>query len=100
MKPERHGKVADLEGRKFGRLTVTEFAGTDQDYKLKTNKCEMVSSSNWKCVCDCGEIVFRTSKQLRLRSGLWCEECKKKYSKVGSVSILELGIKFNKGIEQ
>lgn len=41
----------DLTGRKFGRLTVLEYAGSDKQ-----------RISLWKCKCDCGnEVVVRGS---------------------------------------
>lgn len=39
-------KVKDLTGQRFGRIVVTEFAGTDKH-----------RMSRWHCVCECGEMV-------------------------------------------
>lgn len=41
-------------GKRFGRLTVLEYAG-----KNKSGR------SQWKCKCDCGEIVIRPNSALR-----------------------------------
>lgn len=42
------GKIKDISGQKFGRLTAIEFRGTDKGNAL------------WLCKCDCGnEIVAR-----------------------------------------
>lgn len=42
------GKIKDLTGQKFGRLTVIEYVG----------------NKKWKCKCDCGNIVEVKSKSL------------------------------------
>lgn len=98
MKPQdRHGKVLKLEGQKFGRLTVIEYVKTSSQYNVKEKSCEMKSLSVWKCECECGKTVERTSKQLRLRIGLWCDDCKKIYAKSSQPKIVDLGIKFSKG---
>lgn len=97
MKPERHGKVLKLEGLTFGRLKVLEFVKTSAEYKVKENSCSMKSLSVWKCQCECGEIVERTSKQLRLRIGLWCDKCKKIHAK-NNPKIVDIGIKFSNGV--
>lgn len=47
------GKVKDLKGQRFGRLTVIEFAGTDKH----RNKI-------WKCECDCGNIKNVSGRHL------------------------------------
>jgi len=48
------GKMIDLTGQRFGRLTVVERVGTDKwGYIL------------WKCKCDCGNEVTVISASLR-----------------------------------
>lgn len=47
-------RIIDLKGRKFGKLTVIELAGTD---KHKT--------SLWRCQCECGNTVVVRSANLR-----------------------------------
>lgn len=49
------GKVKDLTGQRFGRLTVIEFAGTKN------------GNAYWKCQCDCGAIC--TANGVHLRRG-------------------------------
>ena len=39
------GKIKDLTGKRFGRLTVIELAGIDSK-----------SRARWLCKCDCGNI--------------------------------------------
>lgn len=51
---KRHAAGRDLVGRRFGRLTVTEFAGLN-DYPRAT----------WRCVCDCGNHVVVTGHHLK-----------------------------------
>ena len=48
------GKLIDLTGRRFGRLTVIEFAGMDKGRKSK-----------WRCRCDCGKEIVVTSYSLQ-----------------------------------
>lgn len=50
------GKIKDITGEKFGRLTVIEFAGYGTSNKTQ-----------WKCLCECGnEIIVKTNS---LRTG-------------------------------
>jgi hypothetical protein len=51
------GKIIDLTGQRFGRLTVVEFAGLTKVGKSVTKKAA------WNCKCDCGvyKIVLRHS---------------------------------------
>lgn len=49
-------KIGDLTGKRFGKLTVLEFAGTVKDYQ-----------KTWKCKCDCGNI--KIIRQQHLVSG-------------------------------
>lgn len=44
-----------LLGRKFGKLTVTDKIG-----------------SKWKCVCDCGNIVMASEKDLTAGNTVGC----------------------------
>lgn len=46
-------KVKDLEGKRFGRLTVVEFAGLDEHHRAL-----------WKCECECGAECVVLSKYL------------------------------------
>lgn len=47
-------KIIDLKGRKFGRLTVLNVAGSNGQGKAL-----------WLCKCECGENVVATSDNLR-----------------------------------
>ena len=47
------GKLIDLTGQKFGRLTVIERAGSSKDKKAM-----------WRCLCDCGEESIVIGKNL------------------------------------
>ena len=48
------GKVIDLTGQVFGRLTVVSFAG------IGSNR-----SARWECICLCGAVVVINSATLR-----------------------------------
>lgn len=48
------GKLIDLTGQKFNRLTVLELG--------KRNSCGQIQ---WKCKCECGNIVFVTTTYLK-----------------------------------
>lgn len=47
--------LGNLIGKKFGRLTVSEYVGTDKHQKRV-----------WSCICDCGKQTEVTTTQLRL----------------------------------
>lgn len=53
----------DLTGQRFGRLRVVEYAGSSKQRVV------------WKCVCDCGSIVYKTTTQLRYSRKLLCDKC-------------------------
>lgn len=48
------GKTIDLAGCQFGKLTVLERAGSNQDNKAM-----------WKCLCECGKTIVACGKELR-----------------------------------
>ncbi len=48
------GKIIDLTGQKFHRLTVIEYCG------LQDNR-----HAYWKCRCDCGNICYKMGYLLR-----------------------------------
>ena len=52
--------LIDLTGQKFGKLTVVERFGNS--YVKHSGK---IASALWKCVCDCGEIRYKTTSDLR-----------------------------------
>ena len=49
------GKIIDMTGKKFGRLTVVEF-----DPNKKIN-----NKAYWICKCDCGNILSVRGQDLR-----------------------------------
>jgi hypothetical protein len=55
-------KRLDLVGRRFGKLIVCSFAGTEREIFSKG------TAAVWNCKCNCGENKFVRSKHLR--SGL------------------------------
>ena len=48
------GALADITGKKFGRLTVLEYAGSNNSNRAL-----------WKCLCDCGNEVIARSDALK-----------------------------------
>lgn len=60
------GKLIDLTGQRFGRLTVIERAGTQCGHVM------------WRCVCDCGNQVLSPSGDLRKGKTKSCGCAKKK----------------------
>ncbi len=48
------GKFEDLTGKKFNRLTVLGLAERNSSRQIQ-----------WKCKCDCGNIVFATTTYLK-----------------------------------
>lgn len=63
------GKLIDLTGRKFGRLTVLERAENTNDGYPK-----------WKCVCDCGNEVVVKGSNLRQGRSTSCGCYQKEYT--------------------
>ncbi|MBQ6358534.1 MAG: hypothetical protein IJI97_06200 [Clostridia bacterium] len=52
----------DMVGRRYGRVTVLEFAGVT----------ELSRNARWKCRCDCGTVFVTTGYALRRGS---CRSC-------------------------
>jgi len=50
--PKRHGRVADLATKRFGRLTAVEYLGTKRGRAL------------WLCKCDCGTVASKVAGDL------------------------------------
>ena len=48
------GKIINLTGQKFGKLTVIELSGYDNEHRAL-----------WKCKCDCGNEITARSNNLR-----------------------------------
>lgn len=57
---KQHPKVKDLAGLKFGRLTITAFAG------MRYGK------SQWVCRCDCGVVIITAARYLKEGSSTSC----------------------------
>ena len=61
------GKVIDLTGQRFGRLTVIEKVSKNNE-----------SRAYWRCRCDCGNEVISSEKDLRTghtqSCGCYCRE--------------------------
>lgn len=78
------GKFLDLTGQKFGRLTVIE--STEQ---------QINNSVVWKCKCDCGNIRFISSKNLRMGKTNSCGCLKKESDKKPKGNVInEIGNKY------
>lgn len=59
---------ADLAGRKFGSLTVTEdYIQTGDRPNRKTR---------WRCVCECGNELWADRTSLIKRKSQYCNECR------------------------
>lgn len=56
--------VEDLTGKKFGSLLVLEKSFKDQYRNI-----------HWKCLCDCGNITYPTSRALKSGGTKRCKEC-------------------------
>ena len=57
MQIEKHlmsKRVQDLTGKKFGRLTVIKYLGSDTKWR----------ESQWLCSCECGNVTVVTSRRL------------------------------------
>lgn len=58
-----HGNIKDLQGNRYGNLTVLELT----DLKLEKKR-----GAVWKCLCDCGNICYKTSTDLQDKRRLTC----------------------------
>jgi 5-methylcytosine-specific restriction endonuclease McrA len=56
--------VLNLIGKRFGKLTVVEFAGIKRNGKK--------SRSTWKCLCDCGNYTVTIADSLKSGSSKSC----------------------------
>ena len=63
-------KWKDISGQRFGRLTALERADCPKQ------------AYRWKCICDCGTIIYRTAKSLQRASERGkeaaCPKCSKR----------------------
>lgn len=55
------GKPIDMAGLKYGRLTVIEMAGHNHHKQRQ-----------WRCTCDCGNLVEKTGSDIRNGNTLSC----------------------------
>lgn len=63
------GRRKDIAGQRFGRLTAVE--RSDQ-YIVRKNHSKRFK---WKCVCDCGTVVYRLPEKLRADIDSSCDNC-------------------------
>jgi len=54
-------KMIPMEGRRFGKLTVTGYTGSRYGGRA--------SRAAWHCRCDCGTDTIKTGAHLREREG-------------------------------
>ena len=66
------GKIKDLRGQRFGKLTVV--ARSDHYVTLPIGTKKYM----WECRCDCGETVYRLSEHLREEINSSCVKCAQK----------------------
>lgn len=58
----------DLTGKKFGRLTVLESSEKRGSRGKRTVPL-------WRCICDCGETVYKATDTLKGRECSMCAKC-------------------------
>ena len=63
------GRRRDLTGKRFGKLTAVE--RSDRYVETKSGGRKYL----WKCVCDCGEVVYRLPEKLRDHTNSACDRC-------------------------
>lgn len=66
-------KQVRLEEQRFGRLTVLELS----EERLPRGEQKRLA---WKCRCECGNIVYRTSESLQNNKERMCAECARRES--------------------
>lgn len=78
-----HSRAANLIGKRFGKLTVTERSYIKLPYS---------DSVTWICKCDCGRDIITTTSALNSGNTKSCGHCIKSY---GEESIAQILIKAN-----
>ena len=68
------GKIIDLKGKKFNKLSVIEFAYTKKQPSGK-------SVAFWKCLCDCGNISYVSATHLKSNHTTSCGCALKQHQK-------------------
>lgn len=66
-------KSPDLSGQRFGQITVI---GRSENKRKRGNRLVV----EWKCQCDCGATVYRTTDQLTNEKDRMCAGCSRKNS--------------------
>ena len=88
------GSFKDITGQRFGNLLVLS----------KTKQRDINSSVVWKCLCDCGNITYSNSSNLKRGHTTSCGCNKQKYIDLGLYSELSeeekaaLRERFNKNV--
>jgi hypothetical protein len=54
----RHGRIKDLTGKRFNRLTVMKLAPREKWIQTREQ------SAIWECFCDCGKTIFVDASDL------------------------------------
>lgn len=67
------GRKKDITGLRFGKLTAIE---RTEQYVIAGGRKKFL----WKCVCDCGETVYRLPEKLRDYKNHACNKCVKEYA--------------------
>jgi hypothetical protein len=76
-------KYINIEGEKFGKLLVTKEFKRIGKYLF------------WKCVCECGEISFVTSSDLKRGRINYCTKCNQQKSEKSILQVLYKNYKLN-----
>lgn len=63
----------NLIGKKFGKLTVIELLGSDQS--LINKRISGEKKNVWRCQCDCGNFINRTTNELTSGNISSCGQC-------------------------
>lgn len=63
----------NLTGKKFGKLTIIELLGSDQS--LINNRISQEKKNVWRCQCDCGNFINKTTNELTSGNASSCGQC-------------------------
>ena len=63
----------NLVGMRYGKLVVIELLGSDQS--LINNRISQEKKNVWRCQCDCGNFINRTTNELTSGSVSSCGQC-------------------------
>lgn len=80
------GKIKDLTGQRFGKLTVVEFTG----------KTVPGRGAIWKCKCDCGNYREVATNHLNYGQITMCEDCVKSDRQMRALNVVKTRNKRNK----